>query len=92
MTLSFNKSISFPSPPKSFEVKFHGPPAVEVETLNNQKLNSFEEGKKEAGSFYIEETNKLKNEYADRQDLLLKELVVKWSKLSNNSNKDYPNW
>ena len=77
MTLSFNKSISFPSPPKSFEVKFHGPPAVEVETLNDQKLNSFEEGKKEAGSFYLEETNKLKNEYAERQDLLLREISSK---------------
>ena len=75
--MSFNKSISFPSPPKSFEVKFHGPPAVEVETLNDQKLNSFEEGKKEAGIFYLEETKKLKNEYAERQDLLLREISSK---------------
>ena len=77
MTLSFNKSISFPSPPKSFEVKFHGPPAIEAETLNHQKATSYEEGKKAATTFYLEETDKLKNDYAERQNLLLETINKK---------------
>ena len=75
--MSFNKSISFPSPPKSFEVKFHGPPAVEAEIVNHQKATSYEEGKKAATTFYLEETDKLKNDYAERQNLLLESISNK---------------
>ena len=47
-TLSFNKSIFFPSPPKSFEVKFHGQPLLDHEVVKEQNSSSYESGKKDA--------------------------------------------
>lgn len=76
-TLSFNKSIFFPSPPKSFEVKFHGQPLLDHEVVKEQNSSSYESGKKDATDFYSQEVEKLSLDYAERQNSILEELNKK---------------
>ena len=75
--MSFNKSIFFPSPPKSFEVKFHGQPLLDHGVVKEQNSSSYESGKKDATDFYSQEVEKLSLDYAERQNSILEELNKK---------------
>ncbi len=71
MTLSYNKTISFPIAPKSFKVRFYGDPPVPAEEIVTQQHQSLSKGKTEATAFYQDEIKKLREEIAKKQDTLL---------------------
>ena len=70
-TLSYNKSIAFPIKPKGFRVSSIELPSVPVAQFNQANSESYERGKSEAAIFYQKEIEKLRNEYAARQEKLL---------------------
>ena len=90
MTLSFNKTIYFPSPPKNFEVNFHGKPPLSVDVANQQSTISAEEGKKEATEFYQKEVDKLRGEFAEKQNTLLLEINNKVDETLSQLDKRLP--
>lgn len=70
-TLSYNKSIAFPIKPKGFRVSSIELPSIPVGKSDQANSESFERGKSEATIFYQKEIEKLRNEYAARQEKLL---------------------
>ena len=70
-TLSYNKSIAFPIKPKGFRVSSLELPSVPFAESDQANSESFERGKSEAAIFYQREIEKLRNEYAARQEKLL---------------------
>tara|TARA_B100001093_G_scaffold503111_1_gene557028 strand:- start:1300 stop:2004 length:705 start_codon:yes stop_codon:yes gene_type:complete len=70
-TLSYNKCIAFPIKPKGFRVSSIELPSVPVGQSEQANSESLERGKSEAAIFYQKEIDKLRNEYAVRQEKLL---------------------
>ena len=75
--MSFNKSISFPEPPKGFKVSFLGAPPVESIAADSMVQEAYEKGKGEAAEFYKKEIKQLREIYATRQDQALSGLNLK---------------
>lgn len=71
MTLSYNKTISFPIAPKSFKVSFYGDPPVSAQQTLSESNESLNKGKSEATAFYQQEIQKLRGEIANEQQSLL---------------------
>ena len=69
--MSYNKSITFPIKPKGFIVSSIELPSVPIAQSDQENSESFERGKSEAAIFYQKEIEKLRNEYAARQEKLL---------------------
>jgi len=69
--LSYNKCIAFPIKPKGFRVSSIELPSVPVGQSEQANSESLERGKSEAAIFYQKEIDKLRNEYAVRQEKLL---------------------
>ena len=73
-TLSFNKKIVFPEPPKGFRVKSVSLPSVPIEDQRQNEQKCLEAGKEEAEKFYTAEIEKLRVEYAQKQADILDRL------------------
>ncbi len=69
--MSYNKCIAFPIKPKGFRVSSIELPSVPVGQSEQANSESLERGKSEAAIFYQKEIDKLRNEYAVRQEKLL---------------------
>ena len=76
-TLSFNKSISFPEPPKGFKVSFVGSPPIESLDADSMVQEAYNKGKSETEEFYKNEIKQLRETYATRQDQALSGLNLK---------------
>ena len=76
-TLSFNKSISFPEPPKGFNVSFVGAPPIESLDADSMVQEAYNKGKSETAEFYKNEIKQLRETYATRQDQALSGLNLK---------------
>ena len=76
-TLSFNKSISFPEPPKGFKVSFVGSPPIESLDADSMVQEAYNKGKSETAEFYKNEIKQLRETYATRQDQALSGLNLK---------------
>jgi len=76
-TLSFNKSISFPEPPKGFKVSFVGSPPIESLDADSMVQDAYNKGKNETTEFYRNEIKQLRESYATRQDQTLSGLSLK---------------
>ena len=76
-TLSFNKSISFPEPPKGFKVSFVGSPPIESLDADSMVQEAYNKGKSESAEFYKNEIKQLRETYATRQDQALSGLNLK---------------
>jgi flagellar biosynthesis/type III secretory pathway protein FliH len=76
-TLSFNKKVSFPEPPKGFRVKSVSFPPASVEEQKQKELSYLEDGKKQATEFYLAEVEKLKTEYGQKQSAILDQLNIR---------------
>ena len=75
--LSFNKSVFFPEKPTGFTVNSVAPAPAPVHKLQEEKQAAYEKGKLEASTHYNQEIRKLRDEYALRQEELLKGLHEK---------------
>ena len=76
-TLSFNKTISFPEPPKGFKVSFVGAPPIESIDAESMVQEAYDKGKSETAEFYKNEIKQLRETYATRQDQALSGLNLK---------------
>ena len=75
--MSFNKSISFPEPPKGFKVSFVGSPPIESLDADSMVQDAYNKGKNETTEFYRNEIKQLRESYATRQDQTLSGLSLK---------------
>ena len=75
--MSFNKSISFPEPPKGFKVSFVGSPPIESLDADSMVQDAYNKGKNETTEFYRNEIKQLRESYANRQDQTLSGLSLK---------------
>jgi flagellar biosynthesis/type III secretory pathway protein FliH len=73
-TLSFNKKIVFPEPPKGFRVKSVSFPPIPIEDQRQKEQKCLEAGKQEAEKFYTAEIERLRGEYAQKQADILDRL------------------
>lgn len=88
--MSFNKSISFPEPPKGFKVSFVGAPPIESLEADRMVQQAYEKGKLEASEFYKNEIKKLRETYAARQDKALAGLNLKADEVLNQLDERLP--
>ena len=75
--MSFNKSISFPEPPKGFKVSFVGSPPIESLEADSMVQEAYNKGKSETAEFYKNEIKQLRETYATRLDQALSGLNLK---------------
>ena len=73
----FNKKVHFSESPKGFSVNYFGPPAVSVQERDKASVQGEEEGKAQATQFYQNEIQKLREEFATRQNSLLQSINSK---------------
>ena len=73
----FNKKVHFSESPKGFSVNYVGPPAVSVQERDKASVQGEEEGKAQATQFYQNEIQKLREEFAARQNTLLQSINSK---------------